>query len=160
VADRINLAKAISRQSGVAVHPAAPELLSALQELHAPDSAVAFFREFEPAECAEIDGVRLWPVKEVLAENKDYVPGCFIIQHGYVVFATTLFGDAFCFDTNEGRTQEATPIVLIAHDWDWDEISPEAISRLKKATAPNFEAFLRAYVDGTLDIQPNYDPFP
>jgi len=102
--------------------------------------------------------VRLY--EEVLAENKDYVPGCYIVQHGYIVFATTIFGDAFCFDTKTASGQEA-PIVLIAHDgYDWDAVTSEEIARLKKPIAADFRGFLQNYVDGTLDIQPNYDPLP
>jgi hypothetical protein len=93
------MAKQIAEKSGVALRPASEKSHSALQRLGIPDDVIAFFNEFQPAECADIDGVRIWPAKEVLAENKDYVPGCYVVEYGYIVFATTLFGDAFCFDT-------------------------------------------------------------
>jgi hypothetical protein len=70
------MAKQIAEKSGVALRPASEKSHSALQHLGIPDDVIAFFNEFEPAECADIDGVRIWPAKEVLAENKDYVPGC------------------------------------------------------------------------------------
>lgn len=160
MADWTNLAREISQKSEIVLLPAAPELLAASRQLGIPDDAIAFFSEFEPAQCAEIEDVRLWPLQEVLAENKDYVPGCYIVQHGYIVFATTLFGDAFCFDTKTAHGQEV-PIVLIAHDgYGWDAVTAEEIARLKKPIAADFRGFLQNYVDGVLDIQPNYDPLP
>jgi hypothetical protein len=139
MANWAKLANEITAKSGVALRPASAEDLARLRSLRLPAEAVSFFQEFEPAECAEIDGVRLWPIREVLTENSDYVPGCYIVQHAYIVFATTLFGDTFCFDLNATQKNKLTSIVLIAHDcWDWDEITPEIIARLKKQAAPNF----------------------
>jgi len=155
--DWTSLAKQMTEKSGVALRPALQESCSALQRMGIPAEAIAFFSEFEPAQCAEIEDVRLWPLQEVLAENTDYVPGCYIVQYGYVVFATTIFGDAFCFDTKTAPGREV-PIVLIAHDgYDWDAVTEEEIARLKKPIAADFRGFLQNYVDGMLDIQPNYD---
>jgi hypothetical protein len=92
----------------------------------------------------------------VLGENKDFVPGCFVQPHGYVVFATTIFGDAFCFDTNTATSKATAPVVLIAHDLNWDEMKREDIVKLARPTVVSFEGFLGAYVSETLDIQPNY----
>ena len=157
--DWSTLGEEISRKSEVPLRPAAPESLSALQRLGIPNEAMPFFSEFEPTQCAEIDGVRLWPVQEMVAENADYVPGCYIVQYGYVVFATTLFGDAFCFDRNTNPQRDGTPIVSISHDgYDWDHVTSEEIAKLTKPIASDFKAFLRAYVDETLDIEPNYEP--
>jgi uncharacterized protein Usg len=48
---------------------------------------------------------------------------------------------------------------LIAHDgYDWDTVTPEGINKLKKWIAPDFRTFLQAYVNETLDIDPNYEP--
>jgi len=152
------LAKQIVEKSDVPLRPATPESIADLRKLGVPDEAIAFFSEFEPARCAEIEDIRLWPLQEVLAENKDYVPGCYVVQHGYIVFATTIFGDAFCFDTKSALGRQV-PIILIAHDgYDWDAVTPEDIARLKKLIAADFRGFLQDYVDGKLDIQPNYDP--
>jgi hypothetical protein len=155
--DWTKLANQISAKSDVTLRPASDEDLAKLAALGVPAEAISFFQACEPAECAEIECVRLWPVREVLAENRDYVPGCYVAQHGYVVFATTVFGDTFCFDLNATKTNNETPVVLIAHDWDWDAITPETINTLKKPTAPQFEQFIEAYVAGGLDIQPNYE---
>lgn len=156
MSDWTSLARQIAEKSGVSLHLAAPESISVLKKLGIPNDAIAFFSEFEPTECADINGVRLWPIQEVVAENRDYVPGCYIVQHGYVVFATTLFGDAFCFDTK--ATGQGNPTVLISHDgYDWDQVTSEEIARFKKPITSDFKSFLEAYVEETLDIQPNYE---
>jgi hypothetical protein len=158
VADWTKLTEEIAAKSGVPLRPAAPESVFALERLGTPNEAITFFREFEPAECADIDGVRLWPIQEIVAENKEYVPGCYIIESGYIVFATTLFGDAFCFDMSSTTDEQRRPIVLISHDgYDWDAITSQEIAKFKKPIAPDFRAFLQAYVDEVLDIEPNYE---
>ena len=155
--DWTSLAKQISEKAEVPFRPPPPESVSSLQKLGVPADALGFYREFEPITCAEIDSVRLWPIKEVLEENKDYVPGLFIIKHGYIVFSTTVFGDAFCFDTNISPNKQSAPIVLIAHDgYDWDFATAEEISKFKKPIASNLKVFLEAFVNETIDIQPNY----
>src|SRR5690242_15609430 len=92
MADRANLIAALKKETEIDFLPAAPEAIAQLESLKVPKEAIAFYREAEPAFCAEIDGVRLWPVKNIVEENTDYVPGCYIREHGYVVFSTTLFG--------------------------------------------------------------------
>jgi hypothetical protein len=152
-----NLAKQLSQKAEVPFRPASPESLSALQQLGVPEDVLSFFRGFEPTTCAEIASVRLWPIQEMLAENKDYVPGLFIFKYGYIVFSTTVFGDAFCFDTRASAGKQTAPIVLISHDGhDWDSVTPEEIANFKKPTASNFEMFLKAFLNETIDIQPNY----
>jgi hypothetical protein len=152
----MSLVDQIRDKSNVEFRPAASAALEELRSIGVPEDAQAFYRDSEPARCAEIDEIRLWPIADVLGENKDYVPGCFIQPHGYVVFATTIFGDAFCFDTNTTPSKGTAPVVLIAHDWDWDAIKREDIAKLAKPTAASFEEFLKAYESETLDIQPNY----
>jgi hypothetical protein len=152
----MSLLDEIKEKSKAEFQPAASAALEQLRSIGVPEDALAFYRDSEPAKCAEIDDIRLWPIVDVLGENKDFVPGCFIQPHGYVVFATTIFGDAFCFDTNTATSKATAPVVLIAHDLNWDEIKREDIVTLAKPTAVSFEGFLRAYVSETLDIQPNY----
>jgi len=90
-------------------------------------------------------------------QNTLYVPGLFIQPWGYVVFATSVFGDAFCFDTNSAKSKASSPVVLIAHDLDWDdEATRSNIAKLAKPIAGSFEEFLGKYVSEELDIQPLY----
>src|SRR5690348_10374113 len=70
-----------------------------LRGLRLPAPVRDFYRQYAPKACAE-DQVRLWPIKDIIFENKSLVPGIYVCPLGYVVFATTHCGDAYCFDTN------------------------------------------------------------
>jgi hypothetical protein len=109
---------------------------------------------------AEIAKLRLWPTADILVENRDAAPGYFAQPCGYVVFATTLYGDAFCFDLR-AASGENVPVVLIAHDLapKNDEMKREDLAKLAKPIATSFERFLNAFVSETLDIEPLYPPF-
>jgi len=152
-----DLARAIATQCGVALRPASDDGIRQLQALGIPDDAITFYRQAEPAECAEIEKIRLWPIKRVAEENTDYVPGCYTQPYGYVVFATTFFGDTYCFDLNSGTSSATAPIVLLSHEMIGDETTKEEVGRLAKKMAPDFPSFLEAFVAGKLDMTPNYE---
>ena len=99
-----NLINKIAQESDVIFRSAEPGDIETLSSLNLPPSVIDFYKRFEPQDCAEIDGVRLWPIKEMLRENTDFVPGADIHKYGYIVFATTDFGDAYCLDTDETNT--------------------------------------------------------
>jgi hypothetical protein len=85
------------------------------RSLGTPEDAMVFYGNPELARCAEIGRVRLWPIADLLVENRDTVPGCYAQPCGYVVFASTIYGNAFCFDTHV-VSDAGVPVVLIAHD--------------------------------------------
>jgi len=147
----------IERKSNVSFHPADSAALEQLRLLGTPNDALSFFQEHEPADIAEINKVRLLPIEGILIENRDFVPGADIHPLGYVVFATTVYGDAFCFATlGKGNVQTA-PIVLVAHDLEWDEAAmSEKLPELAKPIADSFHGFLEAWAAETLDIEPLY----
>jgi hypothetical protein len=144
-------------KAGVPLRPASEEAIVQLQTLTVPDDALSFFREAEPADHAEIDKVRLLPIATVIDENTNYVPGCYTWLHGYVVFATTLYGDTDCFDLNNAASRATAPIVLLSHEMVGEKTTRDELGKLAKRIAPNFGDFLRAYVTGNLDIKPNYE---
>ena len=110
--------------------------------------------------CAEIEKARLWPISELVVENTDAVPGYYAHPCGYVVFATTIYGDAFCFDTNSLGFPASASVVLIAHDLEPenDQMKRQDLEKLAKPVAVNFEDFLQKFVAGTLDLKPLYPP--
>lgn len=146
----------IKRKTNIEFRPAEPTTIQQFRALGVPEDAVSFYRNNEPCDCAEINNVRLWPITEVLRENRDYVPGADIYPLGFVVFATTLYGDAFCFDLN-GAVGTSAPVVLVSHEIDWTNTDTRRnIASLAKRIAPSFETFLAMYEEGTLDIEPLY----
>jgi hypothetical protein len=66
----------IAAKSGILLQRANETGIEQLRSLKAPEDAIAFYREAEPAECAEIEKIRIWPIKDVVEENTNYVPGC------------------------------------------------------------------------------------
>jgi len=150
----------IKRKTGVAFRPGTAAAIAALRALGVSEKILAFYRQSEPSKCMEIGKVRLWPTANILEENKDYVPGHFAQPCGYVVFSTTICGDAYCFDTSNKSADSTTKIVLIAHDLEPenDEMKREDLAKLAKPIAASFEGFLKAFVSESLDIKPLYPP--
>jgi len=150
----------ITQKTGVAFRPASAPAIEALHALGVPEEIVAFYRQSEPSKCIEIGKVRIWPVAYMLRDNRDYVPGYYAWPCGYVVFSTTIYGDAYCFGLR-AVSKTGTPIVLIAHDWEpkVDEMKREDLAELAKPMAHSFEVFLEAFVSGSLDLEPLYPPF-
>ena len=121
----------ITEQSGVEFRAASPFDLSKLEPLGLPQSVLDFYSAYEPSECVE-GQVRLWPIEQVLAENEAYVPGCYASKHGYVVFATTLYGDTYCFDLSRGRQTEPR-IVLLSREVIQEDTPAAEISSTRQA---------------------------
>ena len=110
----------------------------------------------------EIGKVRLCPIQEIYFENgDDIVPGCYAYPCGYVIFATSDCGDAYCFDTRAPGFPATAPIVLIAHDLepDDDRMAREELAKVAKPVASSFQDFLQAFVSESLDSKPLYPPF-
>lgn len=139
----------IADQTGVEFRAASPADLAKLEALGVPASILGFYREFEPSECAE-GQVRLWPIQHVLEENEAYVPGAYASKHGYIVFASTLCGDAYCFDlTQRGRSDPR--IVLLSHEMIYEETTAAEMARLAKPVAQTLHEFLQQFIRGEVD---------
>ena len=144
----------IKRKSGCKFQPANAAGLQQLRAPGAPEDLWAFFSASEPAGLVEINKVRRWPISVVFEENTDAGPGSDAQAGGYAASATTIYGDAFSFDT---RTSGA-PVVLIAHDLETDKgrVTREDLAPLARPTARNFGELLRESAAETLDIAPLY----
>jgi hypothetical protein len=154
-----NLYREIAEKSRVELRPASESQLRQLIELGVPKEAILFYREAEPARCAEIAKTRLWPIKNVIEENTDYVPGCYVRPHGYVVFSTTIYGDTYCFDLNSANSTTSAPIVLLSHEIFDETTTKGEVSKVAKKIAPDLAAFLHLFAEGELDMIPDYpDP--
>jgi hypothetical protein len=150
----------ITEKTGVTFRPASSPAMEALHALGVPEEIVAFRRQPEPSKCIEIGKVRIWPVASMLQENRDYVPAYYAWPCGYVVFSTTICGDAYCFDLR-AVSKTGTPIVLIAHDLEPkdDEMKREDLAKPAQPIAHSFEVFLEAFLSASLDSKPLYPPF-
>ena len=148
----------IRQKSGTEFRPIEGATLEQLRLLGVPEDALTFYRDSEPVDVAEIGKVRICSGSQIFAENRDYVPGLYARPCGYVVFATTVYGDAFCFDTRSETHPASCPVVLIAHDLEPenDTMKREDLAQLAKVVAPSFEEFLKGYASEALDIEPLY----
>ena len=148
------VADAIAKRAEVLLRPASEDALAHLAALELPSSVVDFYRRFEPSTYAEIAGVRLWPIPDVLAENRNYVPGADLFPHGLVVFASTISGDAYCFDVSES----GPPVVLMSHELVFADMVSSQIKALRKRVAPDLDTFLQKFAVGSLETQPIEEP--
>jgi hypothetical protein len=158
--DRDRILAVIVSRAEVDLRAASAESLAALDVLRFPNSVREFYANHEPSTCAEIDNVRLWPADDVARENTDFVPGCDLHPRGYAVFATTVFGDTFCLDLNEPEGSGNIPVVLMSHEFNWDEMDPDEIRRLRKVVARSFDHWLELFAVGRLETEPLFKPLP
>jgi len=150
------LVKLIANQTGTKFRAASRSDLAELRVLRLPDPVVDFYAQHEPSECAE-GQVRLWPISDMLNENRDLIPGAYVAPLGYVVFSTTFGGDAYCFDINEVSAKNEPRIVLISHGVVSKDITAEKAKRLAKPVARDLCDFLDKFARVELDEECLYD---
>lgn len=148
--DYTALVDAIEKHTGGQFRNAEPTAIDQLRGLGLPEPVVAFFAKHEPAKCIE-GQVRLWPISEIVRENRDFVPGCNTSQHGYVVFATTICGDTYCFDVNDTDENGEPRIVIISHEEDFEQMPAEQMRQLAKPVASSLTVFLQTFLRDELD---------
>lgn len=137
--------------------PASEEDLQRLRAICPNEEVLTFYRKYEPQ--GTVEGmVRLWSIVDILQENSEYVPGCELIKHNYVTFASTLSGDAYCFDLNMKKTINGhTPrITLFAHDIPFENRSKGFVDSLSKTVAMNLDDFLQKFIDEKIDEECRY----
>jgi len=155
--DYKRLVKLIARQTGTKFRAASQSDLAELRTLRLPEPVVGFYAQHEPTECAE-GQVRLWPIADMVRENRDLIPGAYVAPLGYVVFSTTLCGDAYCFDINVVSPKDEPRIVLISHEVVGKDITAERAQRLAKPVAGNLHEFLEKFERIELDEECVYRP--
>jgi hypothetical protein len=150
MADYERIAEQLSEQFDATFRPASPLDLAKLEDLGLPESVIDFYRDFEP--CQAIEGqVRLWPIERIVEENDTLLPGCYTSRLGFVVFASTLSGDAYCFNTTREAPKDQPPIVLISQDVVGEETKEGHLFRVAKPIARNLEEFLEMFLQGEID---------
>lgn len=145
----------ISEQTGVAFRPCSPLDLSKLESLGLPQTILDFYASYEPSRCAELQ-VRLWSIQDLVEENTSLIPGCYSSKHRFVVFASTLCGDAYCFDVRRGKQVDPS-IVLISHEVVSEDTTAAEFAKLAKPVAQSLHEFLGQFIRGEVDEECIYE---
>jgi hypothetical protein len=148
--------RALSAQAGVTLRAASSADIESLQSLRFPEAAISFYKNREPERYAEIGDVRLWTIAKAIEENRRYVPGAYVAPQGFLVFASNICGDAYCFDVRVSATREDPPVLLLPHDADFEGRTAEEIARYARPVAANFAEFLQKFVQECLEKEPIY----
>ncbi len=148
--DYRRLTDAIAVLTGTRFRPASKQDLANLRHLGLPRIVTEFYAVYEPVECAE-GQVRLWPIRHMLKENQELIPGCYVADDGYIVFATTYCGDVYCFNLNDFDEDGAPSIVLISHEMIDHRTTAKDLAQLAKPVAANLLDFLQRFIEERID---------
>jgi hypothetical protein len=99
---------------------------------------------------------RIWSVQNAVAENVNYVPGAYLFPLGYVVFASSKSGDAYCLDTIHLNCKGEEQVVLFPHDVMDEGASLNELEKYRLIVAENLEDFLLRFAHRTLINEPKY----
>ncbi|ATC62998.1 hypothetical protein CMV30_02980 [Nibricoccus aquaticus] len=146
-----SLVAKIGRKTRGKFGPASTYRITQLKKLKFPSDVIEFYRRYEPVDIVE-GCVRLLPIKMIVAENKDLIPGCYASRRGFVAFASTFAGDAYCFDA--GSKSNPSRIVLLSHDEVGPRMARKTLLRIAVPVATELSEFLQLFLDDALDQPP------
>jgi hypothetical protein len=134
--------------SEIDFRPASSDDLALLAALGLPESVLEFYRLHEPDGFGRL-GLEPLPIKRLLEENRDFRPGYMVSRFGYIVFATSGSGDAFCFDLN-GSPEPSNPrIVYVSHDPRYETV--EDVSERAPQVATDLADYLTRLANDEID---------
>ncbi|HSI82340.1 MAG TPA: hypothetical protein VK970_01080, partial [Candidatus Methylacidiphilales bacterium] len=136
--------------------------LRLMQQLGMPPALVKFYSQLNPAGTIEIGRVQMHAVSEMKERNTSAFPGIHLFKAGYIVFASTVNGDLYCFDTTqdkEGADLMHISIQLFSHEPEADlkGMNAAQLSEFGTTVAHHLEEFLAKMLRGTLQTDPDPD---
>lgn len=142
--------KAKLRELGYSVPAgASAKELKRAEKFSFPNELVEMYRQLNPVDSIELRQ-RIWSIDNAVIENTQAVPGCALSPHGFIVFASTLDGDAYCVDTNALTSAGHHPVTLFSHEMVGEDDGMEKISALRVEVADSLEDFLAQFMSGEL----------
>ncbi len=93
-------------QMGYRFGPAAEQDLHRLESLRLPEFVTKFYRRYEPVRVQRTLPLILHSIEDIVVENFHASPGIEVCRFGYVVFASSPFGEGYCFDLNTGEVPQ------------------------------------------------------
>jgi hypothetical protein len=97
-------------------------------------------------------------IADIVIENNDAVPGADLVPHGFVTFATTIYGDVYCFDTGLQPSRSDAPVVIMTHEVIFEDLEREVIMSTRKNVATGFDDWLARFIARQVDTEPTYPP--
>jgi hypothetical protein len=154
------LTDAIDRKRAGRIRPANANDLQRAQQAGFPPALIDFYAHCEPDpsnSCIELEQ-RLWCINSAIEENTDAVPGIGLFPNGYVVFASTTSGDAYCLDTNVTTEQGHHPVALFGHEVIHENSELGYIQASRVEVATSLDDFLLRFAARTLSEDVYYPP--
>ena len=87
----------------------------------------------------------------IVENNTKCSVGLYTSPHGYIEFASTFSGEAYCFDVNSLNAAGEPRIVILSHESVCEESTREEIAKLAKPVAQDLREFLYHFLSGSLD---------
>ena len=147
-----NFIKILSAATGIQFQRASEDDISRLTCLGIPSEVLKYYVRYVPANTVEYR-IRLWSVDELIEENTELLPGCCTSKYGYIVFASTLNGDAYCFDLNKCDSDNDPQIVLISHETIFEDTVRIEIAQCAIPVAQNLWEFLRMLTEDSASLK-------
>jgi hypothetical protein len=147
--------KQISDRCRVKFVPASAAELARLAEIGMPKPYIDFYGKFNPARPFD-KGVGLFTAAEIPSLNLDYRSTDELNAHGFVSFATTSDGDAYCFDPEINGSHGDPQIVLFTHEYAFKDYTKERVRALAKPVADDLLDFLVRFAEDGLDQEALY----
>ena len=142
--------KAKLRESRLSVPAgASAQELKRVEKIGFPNELVEMYRQLNPADYIELKQ-RIWSIDNAVTENTQAVPGCALSPHGFIVFASTLGGDAYCVDMNVITSAGHHPVTLFSHEMVGEDDGIGRITALRVEVADSLEDFLAKFISGEL----------
>ena len=147
--------KELPRHQIETLKPASEDDIQKAIKFGFPTELLDFYRLCHPKTCIEFNQ-RIWSIEKAIEENVDAVPGCALFPHGYIVFASNGFGDAYCLDMNTVTPEGNHPVVIFPHDAINEETELSTIKSYRLQVADSLEDFLVKFTNETLRDEPFY----
>ena len=136
--------------------PADEAAIAKLEGLGLPESVLAFYRNYSPLETIKIyhpeEDIYFYPAFKIPSESSRFLAACEISPEGFIVFATSICGDAYCFDLNADALDP--PVRLIGHEIMYEGSSVDDIREMSVSAADNFHQFFVNLFSGNLVTDP------
>ena len=129
--------------------------LKLLEELRLPQVVLHFYKNYAPEE--EIVGeVIIQSISGIDYNITESWPGEQIVKFGYLQFATSHGGDAYCLDLNS-TSRKGPRVVFISHEENYQDYTHELLKKEMFLVASDFITFLEMFKNNKVPDKFDWD---